>query len=297
MMRAGLLWLLTLLVPLAAWPQDEETSLWEYGAGFGYVHFEHYPASNQFSNLFLPFPTFQYRGRILRADDREGTRAYLLKSDRWSFELAGGGYPALDSGTNDARRGMEDLPWMAQLGPQLVVKLTHDLEFKIAVFQAVSSDFVNTKTAGAVFDGRLEYRWIRDFAGWRFVVPGQAHGKLTLSLKGGDRQFLSTYFEVPLMQSTSARPSYEAKAGLLGSELAYFQSFRSGRAAFYLGAAIADYTASSNRESPLHKSDRNVTYLVGFTYVLGESERPSVPPEQTEGVINRLERRYQQRLP
>lgn len=296
-MRSLGVWLLCLLTPLAAWSQDTETSLWEYGAGFGYVHFEHYPASNQFSNLFLPFPTFQYRGRILRADDREGTRAYLLKSDRWSFELAGGGYPALDSSTNDARRGMEDLPWMLQVGPQLVVKLSRDLEFKLAAFQAVSSDFVTTQTAGTVFDARLEHRWVRDFPGGQGLAPGQAHGKLTLSLKGGDQQFLSTYFEVPPAQSTASRPGYEAKAGVLGSELAYFQSFRSGRASFYLGAAIADYTASSNRESPLHKSDRNVTYLVGLTYVLGESERPSVPAEQTEGVINHLERRHPQRLP
>ena len=276
--------------------QAEDTSLWEYGFGLGYVHYEHYPASDQFSNLFLPFPSFQYRGRILRADDREGTRAYLFKGERWSFEMAGGGYPALKSDDNEARRNMDDLPWMLQLGPQLVVKLHPDLEFKLAVFQALSTDFSLTKTAGLAYEGKLQYRWDTQFGSEGLGVRGLAEqitsfGQLTWSLKGGNQDFLKTYFDVPSQFATSIRPAFSARPGFLSSELSYFQSIRSGRASFYLGAAITDYAGSANRESPLHKSDRNVTYLVGLTYVLGESQRPSIKLEDTEGLINRFEKR------
>ena len=59
---------------------SDSEAYWDYGLGFGAVRFEHYPGSDQFSYLALPAPTFQYRGKILRADDREGAHLYLLKS-------------------------------------------------------------------------------------------------------------------------------------------------------------------------------------------------------------------------
>jgi outer membrane protein len=164
------------------------------------------------------------------------------------------------------------------------------------VFQALSTDFSLTKTAGIAYQGKLQYRWQTQFSNEDFKVPVLAEqitsfGQLTWSLKGGDKEFLRTYFEVPALFATSSRPAFSARSGFLSSELSYFQSFRSGRASFYLGAALTDYAGSSNRKSPLHKSDLNVTYLVGLTYVLGESQRPSVPLEQTEGLINRFEKR------
>ena len=68
-----------------SWSRAEDSvgdseAYWDYGLGFGAVRFEHYPGSDQFSYLALPTPTFQYRGKILRADDREGAHLYLLKS-------------------------------------------------------------------------------------------------------------------------------------------------------------------------------------------------------------------------
>ena len=104
---------------------------WEYGAGLGYVHYQHYPAANQFSNLLLPFPTFQYRGKIVRADDRNGAHIYLLKGPDWVFEMSGAGYPALDSSTNEARQGMEDLPWMLAIGPQFVYSMTKGFKLSL----------------------------------------------------------------------------------------------------------------------------------------------------------------------
>jgi hypothetical protein len=50
------------------------------------------------------------------------------------------------------------------------------------------------------------------------------------------------------------------------------------------------YGEAANKESPLHKSDANLTGAIGLNYVLGESKKPAVPQEDTSGLINNLRR-------
>lgn len=258
--------------------QDRDLPLWEYGAGFGYVRYAQYPASSQYSDLALPFPTFQYRGKVIRADDREGARAYFLKSDNWYVELSGAGYPSLDSSKNDARSGMETIPWMLLLGPQLVYQLSDNTDLRLSVFQATSTDFKMTRFSGNTQRIQLAHR----------IRQEQTQGNLFMTLNSGSQEFMSVFFDVPDQYATSQRPFYDARAGLLGYHISYFQSWNKGRAAFYFGGDVSKYDISVNRQSPLHKSDTNMTYLVGFTYRLGESEKLAIPDDETRGLIKRV---------
>ncbi len=264
---------------------DEGATLWEYGVGFGFTKFEQYPSSNQYNNLFLPFPTFQYRGKIVRADDREGTRAYLIKEKMWSVELSGGGYVGLDSSTNDARRGMSDVPWNFHIGPQLVYNFSNEFDFRVGLFQAATTDFRSTSWAGQVSEAKLIYQWESILTLSKNSPSYTSNGRLSIGVKGGTSEFLSTYFEVAPNYATTNRSSFEAKAGLLNSELTYFQSLKIEKASLYLGIAVLDYRNSANKLSPLHKLDYNTSYLVGLTYVLGESKRPAILEENTDGLI------------
>ncbi len=262
--------------------------MWEYGVGSGYIHYEQYPASDQFSNIALPFPTFQYRGEILRANDREGARTYLFKKDAWSLEISGGGYPPLDSAANKAREGMEDLPFMINVGPQVVYEpLSENWEIKVGLFQVTSISGDVVKKNGAVLDTDFIYHF--DF--------GPTQGRLSAGFKIVSQELQATYFDVSGMDATTDRPAYEAKGGFLDSEFAYFHSYTTGRLSLYLGFGLTDYSSSVNRSSPLHKSNFNISYLVGFTYVLGESERRSVPTENTQGIINKYRTKRANILP
>lgn len=264
---------------------DDGSALWEYGVGFGFAKFEQYPSASQYNNLFLPFPTFQYRGKIVRADDREGTRAYLIKEEMWSVELSGGGYIGLDSSTNDARSGMPDVPWNIHVGPQLVYNFSNELDFRIGLFQAMNTDFRSTSWAGQVSEAKLIYQWESTLALSKNSPNYTSNGRFSLGVKAGSSEFLSTYFEIAPKYATANRSSYEAKAGLLNLELTYFQSLKIERTSLYLGIAILDYKNSANKLSSLHKLDYNTSYLVGLTYVLGESKRPAVLEENTDGLI------------
>ena len=98
---------------------------------------------------------------------------------------------------------------------------------------------------------------------------------------------MSLFFDVPSKDVTADRSFYDSRGGLLSYNLAFFKSWHSGRAAFYLGSEISKYDVSINRSSPLHKSDTNITYVLGLTYRLGESQSSAIPEDQTQGLIRK----------
>jgi MipA family protein len=271
-------------------PENSE-ALWEYGVGVGYIRLPHYPASNQYKDVVLPFPTFQYRGDILRADDRDGARAYLFKTEKSSIELGGAGYSYLDSDDNDARSGMEDLMWNLQLGPQWVYHPNDELEFQIGLYQAIATDFVMTRRQGFSYEAEVIYHIDEYLQNSGQFGSAKMQGRVSLQLKAGDRDFLAPYFDVSSKFAKADRPAYEARAGFLSTTFTYFQAAELDRWTLYAGFSDSHYGWSVNRESPLHKLDRNFSIFAGVTYRLSESTKQSVPIESTEGVINKLRSR------
>jgi MipA family protein len=267
--------------------------LWEYGIGAGSLFFQDYPASDESNTWTLPFPTFQYRGRSVRADDRDGARAYLLRKSNWSLEIGGGGLATLKSADNKARQDMDNIPWGFQIGPQMVARLSDEFQLKIGTYQAVNTDFRFTKTSGLLSEIKLV--WLIDKKLDELFKIGKSKGRISFSVDGGSKEFLSTYFEVSKTDARADRPYYEARAGLLSYEIAYFQAIDLRPWGFYFGISRVHYDISANRESPLHKQDHSLKGFFGITFLLGESESPGIPEEETEGAIPRMtiNRRFQ----
>ena len=280
--RVLLVALLINIFAVCAGAEEEETSeaYWDYGIGLGAVHYEQYPAADQFSDLVVPAPTFQYRGKILRADDREGAHLYLLKGADLTLEVSGVGYPALESSNNRAREGMDNLPWMIALGPQLVSRHFPGFEIGLGVYQVVTTDFDMTRFNGGIFEAQIKY--IHQYE-WM-----DSQGKLTASIKWGTAELQELYYSVPEDKATAMRPSFQAHDGMLSQDITYHQNFKVGRLSWVAGASVGFYGQAVNRESPLHKSDVNLTGFAGINYVLGESKKPAVPQEDTSGLINRI---------
>ncbi|WP_413584864.1 MipA/OmpV family protein [Bdellovibrio sp. HCB274] len=295
-MRFFVFLILGLSFSFAAFAEDEGRPLWDWGIGLGYVRYADYPASDEYSQLMLPFPTFQYRGEYLRADDREGGRAYLLKSDGWSLEFSGSGRFPLDSSKNKARFGMEDLPLVLNGGPQLVYDSGGTWEFQMATFfsAAFRNDYIREN--GMLLKAQVVYRWVGETRG-PYDTQILITGTTALEANAASNQYMETYYEVDSGDVRAGRSEYAAQAGFLNTNLSYYQRFASGRSSLYIGASISDYSWSANRSSPLHKSDYNIGWGLGYMYQFGESSKPSVSPEDTQGVINRYrQHRRDQRL-
>lgn len=236
---------------------------YEFGVGFGTVHFEQYPSSDQSSNITLPFPTFQYRGSILRADDKEGAKIYLARGENWIVDLSGTGFPALESNKNEARSGMPDLPWMGALGPQADYHIGPDFHFKVGVYQTLTTNFQSLQARGAIIDVKLNYTY-----SW----TDTCETSLSTVLRSATKEYHELYFGVPGEFATTSRPKYEPQAGFVSANFSIFQSLQKGPVGYYLGLGVTDYTSSINRASPLQKNDRNVNFLIGVTYDLYRSE-------------------------
>jgi len=261
---------------------EQSKPLWEYGFGIAHLRFEQYPSSDQYSSLNIPFPTFQYRGEVFRADDQEGARAYLVKEAFYSLEFTGGGTPPVKSDNNTARQGMSNIPLIAMLGPQLVVKIIPGLEFKLSALQAISTDFQMTRFAGQVYESKFDFR---------YNTETRHSGRLQLTLSNASKEFLSHFYEVEAHQTTADRQIYSTKPGYYATELSYFHSIDFEKLTYYIGTTLNNYSNSSNRESPLFKTSQSINYLIGFTYLLGESERRAVPEDAGDGLFEKIRRR------
>jgi MipA family protein len=272
---------------------SSELPKWEIGAGAGYLKYEQYPGSNQYSGLFLPFPTFQYRGKILRADERDGARLYLIKRQDWVFQFGGVAYPPLAAGKNDARQGMADLPTLVAIGPQLQLALSPTWSMKFGVYQAIAAIWLGLRTSGAIWETDFTYREVFHFHGPNFLALEDATTAISLNFMGASQEVQDLYFGVPSYQATPNRATFDARSGFFQTQLSFFQSLRpgfdDGKWSFYFGGRLADYSLSANHASPLLRSDQNLSLLIGLTYIIYKSKKEGTPEDSTTGVVDRIE--------
>lgn len=267
-----------------------DEALWEYGFGIGYTRLEHYPASSEQYHLTAGFPTFEYRGEILRADDRDGARAFLFKGEKSAIEFSGALFPMLRSDDDSLRAGMPDIPWAIAIGPQFVYQLSPDIDFKIGTFQVITTDFSRTHLSGYLGQLKLVSSKKWEMAEGHLLPAFETTSKFSWTLKGGDSQFLGLYFDVHQENVKPNRLAYESNPGFLGQELSFLQSAKSGRTSLYAGISVSDDSGSANRKSSLHQNDLNWTGLIGLTYILGESSRDAVPIEDTTDLIHKIKK-------
>jgi len=249
--------------------ENSQESKWDYGVGFGVVHFEQYPSSDQFTTLALPVPTFEYRGEILYADDREGVQVFFFRSNKVKVEFSGFGIPPLDSSQNEDREGMKDLPFVLALGPQVNVKLSEHLDFGLLIAQGLDLKGERQAVSGPTVQTRLIFNFENQFS---YFPSVQFFNRVFLTSRWGTKKFLKNYFEVQNQDVTGTRPLFKTKEGLLSHELGYLIQGTYMHWNTYFGWALSDYSQSANRQSPLHKSNHSVTFFIGLNYILGHSD-------------------------
>ncbi|MES2963163.1 MAG: MipA/OmpV family protein [Bdellovibrionota bacterium] len=262
------------LLPIAA--VSKEQPKWEAGAGFGYLRFEHYPASTQYTDLAIPFPTFVYRGETLRADDREGAKIFLLKSPDWTLQFGGVLFPPLSSSSNSARTGMIDLPVVVAPGPQLVRTLNENWSAKFGVYQALAASWTSLRTTGGIWEGTTTYQHSYELGSTVYGF-NEATTTVSFGVMGASQELNELYYGVPAADATASRDAYYANAGLLATQVSFFQSIKRGDLAIYAGGRVSDYGISANRASPLFETNQNIALLFGVTYSLFKSEAMEAP--------------------
>jgi hypothetical protein len=216
-----------------------------------------YPGSSQRVSTGLLLPLLMYRGPVLRADENSlGLRA--LRTPRLELDIGLSGAFGSHASESVARRGMADIGTLVEFGPRLRLDLgpaPGDGRWRLSLpLRGVFDLSHQLASRGLSFEPELSWRR-RSSTGWSTTV----HASAVIA----NERLADVFYEVGPRDVTTARPAYDAKAGLIAWRLSLSTSthlspdwrlFGYGRLDSVQGAA--------NRHSPL--VDRNSGASVGI---------------------------------
>lgn len=263
-------------VPLTTLARNTDPTgrpLWEVGlAGIGgYV--ADYPGAAQSRFRGFPVPYFIYRGKVLRAGDGGIVRGRFQLSETLEFDLSFDGSLNADSDKNTLRRGMPDLDFLGEIGPQLTWRAWEEKDRSVTVNLPVRASLSfgdgGIRSRGFVLNPRLIYR-DRDFIGGN-----------TLSLGVGpmfsSEKLMDYFYEVRPEFARRDRPVFDAESGYLGSEVSIGLSRRlTPQVRLFVGSQTGLYHGATNRRSTLLARKANWNFAFGLSWAIWESSRRSV---------------------
>lgn len=247
---------------------QSDKPLYDFGivAGAGYV--PHYPAANQGKNRYIAAPIFRYRGLRFRSDEEDSMKARIFANSLYGFDLSAGGSFSAKSDENDARRGMKDLDWTAELGPRFYLYLvkTQRLWWRLflPVRTAFSTDLMHATYQGLVFAPGLNLRYFFDANQFNSITFSAVRTHTT-------HQLQEYFYEVKEKYQSLTRKAYRAQSGYLSSSLSLAFIHEKENIGFYGGLGMNSFRGAANSGSPLHKSDYTYAAFLGFSYIFYQS--------------------------
>lgn len=260
---------------------EEEVPLWELGFGAGVLYTPDYPSSSESRARAIALPYVVYRGDVLRLGDGQAARAVAAESAR--FELSMSFDAAFDarSDRNELRRGMPDLDFLFEAGPQLRFKLGQyeyddngygELDLALQARAVFSTDFGGIEHEGYVAEPMLRYRH------WGLVVP-QLETNVSLRPIWADRRLHRFFYGVAPEFVTPERPFHEAEAGYFGTQLSLYATWHfTDRFQVFGGTQIISHHGAANRDSPLFEEDYTFNIGGGFIWSLFDSKQTVMRP-------------------
>ena len=248
---------------------------WEIGFGGGVIRIPDYRGSDETGVYPYPFVLPIYRGRFLQADE-EGIRGVLGESNRFRFDLSFFGNVPV-SNDNDARKGMDDLDPIVEIGPMLRYKPwqtpTHQqsLIFDVPVRAAITIGR-HIESVGFSVTPRLSYRRAvsapgskRDARNWKWSLSGEA-----LWGSGGLHRY---YYQVDPEDATAWRPAYDAEAGYGGTRFrtSLYRRDPARLVSFY--AVYDNVSGAIFDDSPLVRQQGGFTVGFVVTWFLAQSDQ------------------------
>jgi len=249
---------------------EDNLPLYEWGVLGATATVPDYPASDKIRQRTLVFPTFIYRGPVLRNDREGGLTARLLRSTTYRFDFSFGASFAASSSDNEARKGMDDLDWIGEMGPRLTIFLHESakygkLQLKIPLRFVFSTDFKNTTHRGYRFAPGLTYR-VRRFTHKTISTHISAYANF------GTEKLNDYFYKVDGKFATTKRSQYNANAGYIGTDFFAGLLFSQKNYRVFGGIEYSVYDNSSNKDSPLFKTNRTTTLFLGTTWNLYRSK-------------------------
>ena len=208
-----------------------------------------------------------YRGFVFRSDER-GTRARFFKTKNFDIDLSFGAALPARSEENVARKNMDDLDTLLEIGPRMnyliLSKNSHILELELPLRGVFSTDFNFTKQRGVRLSPSISYRY--EF-NQNFQITS------VIRLNYGTEGLHDYFYEVKRKDITEFRPAYNAKGGFLGRSLNLFSIYNKNNLAYVIGARFSTFYDATNSSSSLFRTNRNSSVYIGFNYFYHQSKK------------------------
>tara|TARA_R110000744_G_scaffold56547_12_gene119278 strand:+ start:1417 stop:2280 length:864 start_codon:yes stop_codon:yes gene_type:complete len=242
---------------------------WEAGAFLAAFNAPLYPAAAENQGKILPVPFLIYRGERLRVGEGGVIKAMAVDQPRFKIDLSLGA--AFNANSDDAkvRKGMPDLDFIFEVGPEVSVMLsntkTSETWLNLQFRQVFSSDFSSIDDRGYIFQPEITYQ-VNGF------FSENDSFKLTFSPLFATNKMQQYFYQVEPKFSTSERPEYHATGGYLGSEIALVNRFQvRNDISIFVSTKLGFYKGASNVDSPLFKKELNYSLGIGLKWTLYQS--------------------------
>jgi MipA family protein len=228
--------------------------LWELGLGVAGLSVQQYRGSDQRLNWLLPVPYITYRGDFFRSD-KDGTRAVLLDTEGFDFDISADGSAPVRSENSRARTGMKDLAATFEIGPNVNILLKKGPGWKLDLRLPLRAAFTvqrQPQSIGWTLSPLLNLDL--DVQGWNVGVQG---GPIVST-----RRFNAHFYDVQAADVTADRAAYTAKAGYGGWGVTTAASRRLGDWWLAVYSRYDSVQGATFEVSPLVKQRQN--YSLGF---------------------------------
>jgi MipA family protein len=250
--------------------------LWELGVAAGVFYSPDYPAADKNSLHGLALPNLIYRGDFFRMGRDSIAKGVFIDNEYAELNVSLAASFNANSSDNNARRGMPDLDYLVEIGPQLKIKIGElyggNTELQLPVRAVFSTDLGRVDQRGFLFNPKLSHERKKIFNSR--IDMGSSIGSSFATKK------LHEYFyRVDPRFATAARPAYEADGGYLGSDMTLGLSYGiTDRVRAYAGWRVGYYGGAANEESPLFRQKVNSSIYVGFTWSVYQSNTRVISP-------------------
>lgn len=244
--------------------------LWELAVAAFSSYSPDYPAADKNSLHGLALPYVIYRGDLLRLGTDSIAKGVFIDNDYAELNVSLAASFNANSNDNNTRRGMPDLDYLAEIGPQLKIKFGElyggKVELQLPVRAVFSTDFGRVDHRGYLFNPKFSY------ARQNIFNSG-------ISLNGSIGSSFATkklheyFYRVEPRFATSTRPAYEADGGYLGSAITLWLSYGiTDRIRAFVGGQAGYYGGAANEDSPLFRQKVNSSIHAGFTWSFFQSD-------------------------
>jgi len=249
---------------------EKPKSKMEIGAGAFALNLPHYLGSDQSDAYVVPFPYFYYLDDKYKVDRNQFT-GKIWQDNHFYLDISASGGVKVNSDDNTARRGMDDLDWVFELGPSIKYYLQGDPQasdyFYLEFFtrKAAATDFKSMTNVGWRYGPSVSYQ--KHFSGHALPELLAGHGaELELTVRANvnfsDDRYLNYYYGVPERFISQSRVAFDSDGGYAGSDISAGLTYKVNQ--WWIGGFARYYNLSGAEyiDSPLVKQDNN--WALGF---------------------------------